>query len=1052
MPVNLDAAIQRLLSLPPSKRAVLPYSFAYTYWNFLSDGGITFNSGATYTFYTDAGVPSTQTNLYGNIWANNGLNLGKAAWNSVLTTLGSCGGAIDWLFADVESGGIFSSFNVNPIRGLSFSIANNANYTQPWNGITAFFTQMTLENASITRISGPPLGDYVVWNKTYNTFTTKLLNEVLYKPTVAKYPSVNASNYNTFNSGTSADSPRDTNGHLNYQTDIFGSANGPVLYGEIQQIATAWSIDPNNTTRLIFGSTTNPNYMVSRSPWNSLLIDLQQVRSIKRNSPNTPLMPWIASIKYTGGGYDPNSPTLCPVGYADVRAGYNSDIGQTFTAAGNSAYYYEMVRHTCLHGTKGFGYWNTPAALSVRGYTGEAKLLNDVLTEVNSKISGFTLTTGDSSAISWLTKSLVSGAPSANDNSWWWRATIKPGTIAEYLSTPNILLNGTTIGTWIETSGQTAPEIKPFALNELFYVQTAYSGESSTISNGSEKSKFLGNNNETISTFQGTAYIDFNAATLSPLGRAYNFEFNPVNPTQSSPWHNVLYELAIDPYKWGARSFMLYWPQGGLGFYNYPFRYLELLDSGYYSSTTDPAYSPARIKGFTSAVKSLLEGRLDPAINGKAGFTAINQPCNVMIYYVCTNGFVDYRWGKVAAHPTGSTYYPGSMAFWDKCYAQTGNTNSANDLFYSYLDRFVNDVVSMKGGATAGTLSVVFDSMVNSATPGTIGLFSTLSSPYTRGLSYEMADWYIASKLKQNGIPVYVEARPFNEFGLTYAGSLTGGNPANIPGLCGATALSDWRNHLSVEYSLWFQNPDVNKDTPIISKFIKDSDTTTIFRWVQNTGPLGTTYDPYKVPLTVSTGGTAFTMTYANGLTGWLYTPQQALFDLYTLTDVYRQFNNSANTGLTFWGTAYKYATRGIILDYEYYSSGSCGNVAVFSTNNAQSITGYYRLNSDVAFEGNRVGYSKERPFNRAAFVADSLGYNTRYNASPTGTAGYWTLDGITFWRQNIKQPSITGFIQMLGKVSTGGIPVGGYSAGWRGATYPYDFYSNGVIPRSMRP
>jgi hypothetical protein len=40
----------------------------------------------------------------------------------------------------------------------------------------------------------------------------------------------------------------------------------------------------------------------------------------------------------------------------------------------------------------------------------------------------------------------------------------------------------------------------------------------------------------------------------------------------------------------------------------------------------------------------------------------------------------------------------------------------------------------------------------------------------------------------------------------------------------------------------------------------------------------------------------------------------------------------------------------------------------------------------------------------------------------------------------------------MLKQVSTGGIPIGGFSAGWVGATYPYDTYSNGIIPRSMRP
>lgn len=115
-------------------------------------------------------------------------------------------------------------------------------------------------------------------------------------------------------------------------------------------------------------------------------------------------------------------------------------------------------------------------------------------------------------------------------------------------------------------------------------------------------------------------------------------------------------------------------------------------------------------------------------------------------------------------------------------------------------------------------------------------------------------------------------------------------------------------------------------------------------------------------------------------------------------------------------------------------------------------MTGYYRISTDNAFEGNRVGYSKERFFNQASFAANPIGYNTRFQASSTGTAGYWTPEGMTFWRTNVKQPSMTAFIEMLRQVSIAGVPIGGFTSGWVGATYPYDTFSNGVIPRSMRP
>jgi len=1051
---GLTAAISRLLALPKNKRAIEPYSFAFGYWTFNSDKGITGSSGGQ-TFYTDLGVAGFCAGVWSTPWANNGLSLGKASWNKVLDAIGNSGGVIDWLFADVEvdgtGNGDFTSFTIRGITGLTAAFARNSNYTQSWNGVTSLSEQMAAEGATIGKINLPAAQsyDYVVWNKSVETFRNKLIDKVLWEPTVARYPLAQGSNYDAFYSGSTSDAPPDPNGHPEYRSNMVGSATSPVLYGEINQIETAWQISTTDSTRLLPGATTNPVYTVSRSPWSSFLITMQKLRSAKRNAPNIPLTPWIGSPLYTGGGTSDKPP---PVGFADVKAGWNANVGRTYSAAGNSAYYYELVRHAALHGVKAFGYFNDYGTDS-SGITAMALLLNNTLTEVNSKIGGFTLgvASTNTSRVDWLSKYLVSGAPAYYGSTYWWRATIKPGTLAEYVSTPDIVLSGTTVGTWIETSGRTAPEIKPFELKELFYFDTAHSNEA-LLPNGSTQSKFLGNDIRTISTFQGIPLTGNATDTPTPIGRAYNFEFNPVNPTQSSPWHNVLYELAIDPYKWGARSFMLYWAQGALNYYNYPFRYLELLDDGYYSSTTDAAYSPARVKGFTSAVKALLEGKLDPALNGKVGFTAINEPCNVMLYYTSINGFYKYRWGTTAAHPSGSTYYPGSLAFWDKCFIQTGSSAAANALFYSYLDRFVNDIVSMKGGPTSGSLSAVFDSMVNSATPGTIGQFSSLSSPYTRGLSYEMADWYVASKLKENGIATYVEARPLKEFS-TLTASLTGGTTASlIPGICGATAISDWRNHLSVEYNIWFQNPDFNKTDPFIQRFVKDSETTSIFRWAQNTGPAGTSYDPYKVPLTISTGGTAFTMTYANGLTAWLYSPQKALFDLYAHSDVYRKFNNLANTGLTFFGVAYNHMTRGIITDYEAFARGSSGNNEVNSAFNNSSMTGYYRISTDIPYEGNRVGYARENFFNQASFVSNPTGYNTRLQASSTGTAGYWTPEGMTFWRTNVKQPSITGFIEMLRQVSISGIPIGGFSAGWVGATYPYDTFSNGVIPRSMRP
>lgn len=586
----------------------------------------------------------------------------------------------------------------------------------------------------------------------------------------------------------------------------------------------------------------------------------------------------------------------------------------------------------------------------------------------------------------------------------------------------------------------TQGDLIPQTPKDLFYVQISSSVEGTP---SGERAKWLGNNIPTIATFQGSRYSANQGGVCQ--GRPYAFEYDPANPTVSSPWHNSLYELAVDPYMWGIRSFLIYWPMGSFPQYNYVTRYLDLWDSGYYNSFTDASRCPSRIRGFTSAVKNMLEGKLNPT-----GYTSMSEPCNVLLYMKCQTGFYTFRWGGTGPAEVGTQYYPGSLNFWDRCYQRAGNTAAANALYYSYLDRFVDDILSMRGGPTAGKLTVGFDSMANSANPGTMHLFTSLPSEYTRGLSYEMGDWYVYNKLRNNGIQTYVEARPLKVFSMLDNGGLTSGSASNIPGICGATAISLWNDHLSVEYNMWFTDPDVNKSSPFFQKFVPNSDTSTVFRWVQNTGPLGTTYDPYKVPLTVLTGGTSWTISYNNGATTWYYTPHQSLFALYTASDVYRKHKNYTKTGMTFAGVAYDYFTKGLIIEYPYFSRGLCGNNEVNPTNNAGSLTGYYRVQSNNAFSGNRIGYGKERAFNEVSFAAGPTAYGIAAGSN-NSAPGWWTERGMSFWIRNVAQASFTGFIQMLENLSSEAIPTGGNSAGWTGTFYPFDSYSNGVIPPSMR-
>lgn len=1052
---GFTASVTRLLALPEGKRAIQPYSFAYTYWNFNSDKGLTGVSGSS-VMYTDAGVAGSCANIYGTPWANQGLSLGLCAWNKVLTQIGNSGGIVDYMFADVEGGEMFSNWSLEGITGITGAFLRNLNYAQTWNGVTSLSSQMSIEGATISKVFPRSGFDYLIWTKSTRTLVNALLNKVLWEPTISSQPNIVGSNYDFKDTGSTYDSPPDLNGHPNYVKSIFGNAASPVLYGVIGQLATAWKIDPTDTTRILLGATTNPLYTVSRSPWNSFLLDMQTIRSAKRTTPNTPLTPWIGSPKYAGVDQAGVSPAGAPpVGYADVTSGYNADIGYTFGSAGNSAYYYEMVRHASLHGVKAFGYFNDNMNGNV-GLTQRAGLLNTVLTEINNNIGSYRLDTATSARVDWLAKQLTSGTAKSWNN-YIWRTTIEPGTIYEHTTTDNTnyILSGSCVGKWFNTTTSTPPDVRPLELKDIFYFPGVYSTDGSTLEHGTGTSlaNWFGTNISVISAFQGDKYTD-NFGTKVINGRAYEFEMDPANPTVTSPWHNAIYENCIDPYMWGARSFTFFQPHGQIPQVSYPFREITRRADGYYNSTTDASKSPARWKGFTSGVRALLEGKLNPvgACAAKTGFTAMSEPCNVHVYLPSTNGYWENRFGNMAAGPAGDTFYPGSLLFWDKCFTSTGTVTGANDLYYASVNQWINEFISMKSPSiTAGILSCSIDATTCSATPNTVGLFATLPAAYTRGNSYELTDWYISQTLRANNIPVYCEARPQKTFSLLNSG-ITSGEISNIPGLCGATAISQWTNHFSIEYWLWYSNPNnpvLTTQDPNFTGALPDSEAPSVMRYSQNSGPMPNDRDPYQIPLIVATGGTAYLLPY--GFPSYNTSPQRALLDLYSATDVYRKFNNLANTGLTFRGVVYDKMTRGMLFTgYGDWARGTCGLNEISATANSGSLTGYYKLNVDVQSEGNRIGYGPTQPrkFDRTAFIANT----TNYANNSQGQSGYWMSSGISFWRDNVKQPTFNGFLEMLKQVSLTGCPKYGNTLGWTGATYPNDFYGLGIFPKSMRP
>jgi hypothetical protein len=239
------------------------------------------------------------------------------------------------------------------------------------------------------------------------------------------------------------------------------------------------------------GFTPSAHYPLSYGPqlsslnagWLSFINTIKTTRSAKRASYNTPLRPWITDPSFYGEfslsneSENYNRTESKPrAGWANVVKGFNPRFGMTFSDEGGYPQYYtEMLKHVSLHGTEAFPMWtrllfkdlrympfNSSVEDAVVGgftaYEDDIKIINDALTEVNTRIGGFTLTTADIPDPDWDAKYIASGAPGPNGNTWWWRVTTRLGN--------TISVNGYTlpdaqgnIGRWVSTTGPTLTHV-----------------------------------------------------------------------------------------------------------------------------------------------------------------------------------------------------------------------------------------------------------------------------------------------------------------------------------------------------------------------------------------------------------------------------------------------------------------------------------------------------------------------------------------------------------------------------------------------------------------
>lgn len=476
----INRAASLLKQLPEKKRAILPvYFFTEVPWYQYSDG-ISFDRGYTYTFYNDMYSTTQTQKVFPTIWSVDGVSMAKNAFTGLINTFGNTGATVDYLMSNMELFSAYSSFSIAGYTAFKKTVVGLPQYGESYRGLTSFEEWMSSEGATIGNIGvegqialGP---DYLVWEGIQRAYINVALDEI-YSEIDNVFPNSTRLEYewSYLSDGDPLDGAPDINGHPQWFRYIFGNAAAPQIYGWMGGIAAgSFGVCGYDPTYLYF----NPgggNTLPAKNAWTSFLMGVQTVRSAKRGSPDTPITPWIASVRFPGdlGAYPGGSAAAPQVGFADMSLGFNSWQGLTLnSSAGNSAYYFEMLKHVALQGVKAFPYWNAfsftnEAAPKVAGsnvqantvfagdtgYVRDMNDLNTTLGEINERLGGFTLTTADSSRVSWIAPYIASGAPGPNGITWWWRITANPDYVVTVDGTTTLSATGP--GMWLGTTGPT---------------------------------------------------------------------------------------------------------------------------------------------------------------------------------------------------------------------------------------------------------------------------------------------------------------------------------------------------------------------------------------------------------------------------------------------------------------------------------------------------------------------------------------------------------------------------------------------------------------------
>ena len=540
------------------------------------------------------------------------------------------------------------------------------------------------------------------------------------------------------------------------------------------------------------------------------------------------------------------------------------------------------------------------------------------------------------------------------------------------------------------------------------------------------------------------------------------FVRDPVSPEDSSPWHNLVYELAYPIYKWGNRSFLFQFPFGGFrnsfvgtsesGTENEVQNGEEGPIAGYIRlkenypvgglQTSDFA-CPSRWRGMKEAFNALLRGKLTPS-----GYPTINEPSNIVLYLPCFMGYPTYR--------------EETCGYWDSL---SGTPTEKDAQFYAMLDDYIADLVYIKENGiedNKGTLYIGFDSLANSATPDSLALYRTIPTVETptgaagaalvefgykalnaaawsaanggyRSDQLELADHYVKTKLEEAGIIVSGEAIPPSTLTQIRIEGSTGKYYGSTVSTSVSRGNSVFNNFTAIEGTMWTSR---SYSAPF-------SDFDDILRWPSNGFEIvqaiqdGINFpgNPFNQPLQIQIqDGSALITKACNTMSGLNFSP---FYYLHTLNAVIDHI---------------KYVDKTITQD------PNRTDIKLDQNNIIVIPTGIFASNLDEPYANDSTADSTRyyvHPGSNASYeYRPLLDKQSFINDPSTYTGGLWTTANKEYWDTNLRSLSFDDFVQNIRTKSKlvsppkdsflGGIVLAdGFELD---QTYPYDSISKGIL------